>query len=124
MARAPVGPHDLVLCAHVGNLTAARVGDKFFYRELYPILFGRPYGSGVEVDDPVEPISGSHDGEARAYLAGFLRELVRRGGGWIGPFRKGGQYDHGAVDHSRREPIDAALPSRRRSGLAIARQST
>lgn len=77
----PVGPHDLVLCAHVGNLlrpdsaflrevgrvarrtvvlvrdlTAARGGDKFFYRELYPILLGRPYGGGGEVDDPVDAL--------------------------------------------------------------------
>ncbi|HZP36377.1 MAG TPA: class I SAM-dependent methyltransferase [Methylomirabilota bacterium] len=77
----PVGRHDLVLCAHVGNLlrtdsgflreigrvarravvlvrdlTAARGGDKFFYRELYPILLGRPYDSGGAFDDPVDAL--------------------------------------------------------------------
>lgn len=63
---AAVEPHDLVLCAHVGDLlqpdssllralpTLARRGaalvvdarpdrDKFFFRELYPMLLGRPY---------------------------------------------------------------------------------
>jgi methyltransferase family protein len=74
----PVPPHDLVLCAHVGDLlragsaflreggraarrlvvlvrdlTSARGGDKFFYRELYPALLGRPYPSHSEADDPV-----------------------------------------------------------------------
>ena len=74
----PVRAHDLVLCAHVGNLlragsdflrevgrlarrlvvlvrdlTAVRGHDKFFYRELYPILLGRPYGNRVETADPV-----------------------------------------------------------------------
>jgi hypothetical protein len=73
-----IGPHDLVLCAHVGNLlradcdflrevsrvarrlvvlvrdlTAAQGGDKFFYRELYPILLGRPYAGRGGVDDTV-----------------------------------------------------------------------
>jgi ubiquinone/menaquinone biosynthesis C-methylase UbiE len=73
-----IGPHDLVLCAHVGNLlradsdflrevsrvarrlvvlvrdlTAAQGGDKFFYRELYPILLGRPYASRGGLDDTV-----------------------------------------------------------------------
>jgi SAM-dependent methyltransferase len=72
----PVPAHDLVLCAHVGNLlrpgsdflheagrvarrlvvlvrdlTSAQGADKFFYRELYPILLGRPYGSPSEADD-------------------------------------------------------------------------
>ena len=71
-------PHDLVLCAHVGNLlcaesdflrevgrvarrlvvlvrdtTSARGGDKFFYRELYPILLGRPYSACGRADDTV-----------------------------------------------------------------------
>lgn len=71
-----VRPHDLVLCAHVGNLlrgdsdflrevgrvarrlvvlvrdaTAAQGGDKFFYRELYPVLLGRPYATSCEADD-------------------------------------------------------------------------
>ena len=74
----PVPPHDLVLCAHVGDplradsdflreagraarrlvvlvrdLTSARGGDKFFYRELYPALLGRPYASHCEADDLV-----------------------------------------------------------------------
>ncbi len=73
-----VDVHDLVLCAHVGNLlradsdflrevgrvarrlvvlvrdtTAARGGDKFFYRELYPILLGRPYVTCGKADDTV-----------------------------------------------------------------------
>jgi SAM-dependent methyltransferase len=62
----PVGPHDLVLCAHVGPLLrpgsafladvggvarrgvllvrdAAGGDDKFFFSELYPALLGRPY---------------------------------------------------------------------------------
>ena len=74
----PVPAHDLVLCAHVGNLlradsdflreagrtarrlvvlvrdlTTARGGDKFFYRELYPTLLGRPYGGPSEAEDTV-----------------------------------------------------------------------
>ena len=74
----PVPAHDLVLCAHVGNLlragsdflrevgpvarrlvvlvrdlTSARGGDKFFYRELYPTLLGRPYGNSGDADDAV-----------------------------------------------------------------------
>jgi SAM-dependent methyltransferase len=74
----PVSPHDLVLCAHVGNLLradspflgevgrvarrlvvlvrdlpAAAGGDKFFYRELYPALLGRPYADRGDVDDTV-----------------------------------------------------------------------
>jgi len=73
-----VGAHDLVLCAHVGNLfraesaflrevgrvarrlvvlvrdtTSASGGDKFFYRELYPILLGRPYATRGDADDTV-----------------------------------------------------------------------
>jgi SAM-dependent methyltransferase len=66
-----VGPHDLVLCAHVGALTRADAPflreaaslatrwvvvirdadpgeDKFFFRELYPRLLGRPYGEGCD----------------------------------------------------------------------------
>lgn len=67
--EAGMRPHDLVLCAHVGRLlrpdsvflrevgrvarrlvvlvrdaTASRGEDKFFFRELYPALLGRPYG--------------------------------------------------------------------------------
>jgi SAM-dependent methyltransferase len=64
-------PHDLVLCAHVGELTrpgapflrdAARwarrwvvvvrdretESDKLFFRELYPALLGRPYRGGCD----------------------------------------------------------------------------
>lgn len=64
--EAAVAPHDLVLCAHVGELLQpgspflraalglARLGvalvvdarpdrDKFFFHELYPMLLGRPY---------------------------------------------------------------------------------
>jgi ubiquinone/menaquinone biosynthesis C-methylase UbiE len=73
-----VRAHDLVLCAHVGNLlradsaflrevgrvarrlvvlvrdiTSAQGGDKFFYRELYPILLGRPYATHGGADDTV-----------------------------------------------------------------------
>jgi SAM-dependent methyltransferase len=74
--EAPVRPHDLVLCAHVGGLldgsspflrdagTVARRlvtfvrdlpagpdDDKFFYRELYPALLGRPYEHHCRADD-------------------------------------------------------------------------
>jgi hypothetical protein len=74
--EAPVLPHDLVLCAHVGSLlgaaspflrevgraarrlvvlvralTPARGEDKFFFRELYPALLGRPYTRRCEDDD-------------------------------------------------------------------------
>jgi hypothetical protein len=73
----PVPVHDLVLCAHVGNLlrdldflqeigsvarhhvvlvrdlSATAGGDKFFYRELYPVLLGRPYGGPGEAEDTV-----------------------------------------------------------------------
>ena len=76
--EAPVRPHDLVLCAHVGGLLdggspflgeavraraapgrlrprpARRSGDdKFFYRELYPALLGRPYEHRCRADDTV-----------------------------------------------------------------------
>jgi hypothetical protein len=72
----PVRPHDLVLCAHVGGLlragspflreagqvarrlvvvvrdvTSTRGEDKFFFRELYPVLLGRPYPRRSEADD-------------------------------------------------------------------------
>ncbi len=74
----PLRPYDLVLCAHVGGLldggspflhavgsVARRVvvlvrdlparsdDDKFFYRELYPTLLGRPYEHGCRADDTV-----------------------------------------------------------------------
>ena len=76
--KAPIDAHDLVLCAHVGGLldpgsaflrqveaaarrlvvlvrdiTTARGGDKFFFRELYPTLLGRPYGRRGRSADPV-----------------------------------------------------------------------
>ncbi len=76
--EAPVRPHDLVICAHVGGLldgsspflgkagTVARrlvafvrdlpagpEDDKFFYRELYPALLGRPYEHRCRADDTV-----------------------------------------------------------------------
>jgi hypothetical protein len=68
-------PHDLVLCAHVANVlrpestflreagrlarrlvalvrdTGTPGGDKFFFRELYPALLGRPYGRDRDPDD-------------------------------------------------------------------------
>ena len=71
----PVGPHDLVLCAHVGGLlrgagsfvreigqlarlvvlvralTPGPGEDKFFFRELYPALLGRPYRRTCEDED-------------------------------------------------------------------------
>jgi SAM-dependent methyltransferase len=74
----PVCPHDLVICAHVGGLLdggspflgeAGRLArrmvafvrdlparpddDKFFYRELYPVLLGRPYEHRCRADDTV-----------------------------------------------------------------------
>lgn len=71
-----VPPHDLVLCAHVSHLLArgaeflAHVealaqrgvvlvrdapdsGDKFFFRELYPRLLGRPYDKRCEAEETV-----------------------------------------------------------------------
>lgn len=71
------GPHDLVLCAHVGELLrgdapflreaprrarravavvrdAGREQDKFFFRELYPHLLGRPYEPGCDYRDVLE----------------------------------------------------------------------
>jgi SAM-dependent methyltransferase len=76
--QAPARHHDLVLCAHVGPLLSgdapflAQVGavarrlvvlvrdlragpgdDKFFYRELYPALLGRPYEHRCRADDTV-----------------------------------------------------------------------
>jgi hypothetical protein len=79
--EAPLAPHDLVLCAHVGELlrpaatflrtvsSAARrwvalvrdaapepgeARDKFFFGELYPRLLGRPYATGCP--DPMETV--------------------------------------------------------------------
>jgi hypothetical protein len=79
--EAPMAPHDLVLCAHVSNVlrpestflheagrlarrlvavvrdaASSRGHDKFFFRELYPALLGRPYGREREADDVVAPI--------------------------------------------------------------------
>ena len=76
--EAPVRPHDLVICAHVGglldgsspflreagavarrlvasvrDLPAGPDDDKFFYRELYPALLGRPYEPRCRADDTV-----------------------------------------------------------------------
>jgi SAM-dependent methyltransferase len=76
--EAPVRPHDLVICAHVGGLLdgsspflgeAGRLArrlvafvrdlpagpddDKFFYGELYPALLGRPYEHCCRADDTV-----------------------------------------------------------------------
>ena len=76
--EAPVRPHDLVICAHVGglldgsslflgearrlarrlvafvrDLPAGPHDDKFFYRELYPALLGRPYEHRCRADDTV-----------------------------------------------------------------------
>lgn len=75
-----VAPHDLVLCAHVGELlragspflreavSVARRGvalvrdagserDKFFFRELYPALLGRPYTPGCDYEETVESLA-------------------------------------------------------------------
>ena len=72
--------HDLVLCAHVGELTrgdadflreapalagravalvrdAGREADKFFFRELYPRLLGRPYGTGRDHAETLEALA-------------------------------------------------------------------
>jgi hypothetical protein len=76
----PLPPHDLVLCAHVGNLLerdspflleaparalkgvtfvrdATGSGDKFFFKELYPILLGRTYGNPCEHEETVEALA-------------------------------------------------------------------
>lgn len=72
--------HDLVLCAHVGELTqsgapflveAARwarrwvvvvrdrepESDKLFFRELYPALLGRSYGGGSDYQETLEGLA-------------------------------------------------------------------
>jgi hypothetical protein len=81
----PADPHDFVLCAHVGALlrpSAAflrevsgvarrwvvlvrdaapepgEVRDKFFFRELYPRLLGRPYETGCP--DPMDTVESLH----------------------------------------------------------------
>lgn len=76
----PVALHDLVLCAHVGELlhadapflreasSVARRGvalvrdagqerDKFFFRELYPLWLGRPYVPGCDHEETVERLA-------------------------------------------------------------------
>lgn len=73
-------PHDVVLCAHVGELTrpgapflrdAARwarrwvvvvrdretESDKLFFRELYPALLGRPYSGGSDYRDMLDGLA-------------------------------------------------------------------
>ncbi len=79
---APVAPHDLVVCAHVSPVLRrgsslleavargglARVGvallrdapqgeDKFFFRELYPVLLGRPYDRTRGSDETLEELA-------------------------------------------------------------------
>lgn len=72
--------HDVVFCAHVGPLLRsgapflsevsayARVGvvlvrdmpgggDKFFFRELYPLLLGRPYETRCDSEDTVAALA-------------------------------------------------------------------
>lgn len=76
----PVVSHDLVVCAHVGNLLqrdspflrgvsavcrrgvalvrdASGSDDKFFFKELYPRLLGRPYGGPCEHEETVEGLA-------------------------------------------------------------------
>jgi SAM-dependent methyltransferase len=75
----PIRPHDVVLCAHVGELAQAgsafprqasalaRRGvalvrdteegrDKFFFSELYPIFLGRPYTPGCNYEETLEDL--------------------------------------------------------------------
>lgn len=78
---APLAPHDLVLCAHVGDLLrrgsrfleeapavarrgvalirdlAASGDDKLFFRELYPLLLGKPYGGPCRDEETVEALA-------------------------------------------------------------------
>ena len=76
----PVATHDLVLCAHVGELLhrgapflrevssvtrrgvalvrdAGKKRDKFFFRELYPLWLGRPYIPGCDYEETVEGLA-------------------------------------------------------------------
>ena len=76
----PVSPHDVVLCAQVGELlhpeaaflrevsSVARRGvavvrdagqerGKFFFRELYPLWLGRPYIPGCDYEETVEGLA-------------------------------------------------------------------
>lgn len=76
----PVASHDLVLCAHVGELLhpgaaflrevssrarhrvalvrdAGQERDKFFFRELSPVLLGRPYTPGCDYGETVEGLA-------------------------------------------------------------------
>jgi SAM-dependent methyltransferase len=76
----PVAPHDLVVCAHVGPLLGsgarfleelpriARRGvvlvrdapaeddDKFYFKQLYPLLLGREYGRSSDHAETVEAL--------------------------------------------------------------------
>jgi SAM-dependent methyltransferase len=77
----PLDRHDLVVCAHVGELTragapflreapalarravalvrdAGREPDKFFFGELYPRLLGRPYGGGHDHAETLAALAG------------------------------------------------------------------
>lgn len=76
----PLVPHDLVLCAHVGDLLrrdspflrevsafcrrgaalvrdAGESDDKFFFKELYPRLLGRSYGGPCRHEETVEGLA-------------------------------------------------------------------
>lgn len=78
--KVPLVPHDLVVCAHVGNLLerdspflrevsaygrrgiafvrdASGSDDKFFFKELYPRLLGRPYGGPCAHEETVEGLA-------------------------------------------------------------------
>lgn len=67
----PVKPHDVIICANVPQLlkdnepflaainglarkkvflveTADPASDKFYYKELYPLIFGRPFGERTD----------------------------------------------------------------------------
>jgi len=78
--EARISRHDMVVCAHVGGLirsgatflqeasAVARQGvalvrdtgkgaDKFFFRELYPRLLGRPYVDGGSYEETLEELA-------------------------------------------------------------------
>jgi SAM-dependent methyltransferase len=78
--EADLPSHDLVLCAHVGELTrpgapflrdasrwarrwvvivrdGATESDKLFFRELYPALLGRPYLGGCDYRDMLDELA-------------------------------------------------------------------
>lgn len=79
--QVPVSPHDGVLCAHVGGLLdkdspflgealayarrwvalvrdAGLDRDKFFFRELYPLIWGEPYGPTCDYLETVVALHG------------------------------------------------------------------